>query len=297
MMLSFSGIVRVRWLTEFFDRIYKIFQDDKINHVNPANILLILSKALDGINDVNLLLFRKLRITRQSERLIRCGLRLRKITFFISQILETLLQVKPNRIVDFAAYIVRLQVLHQRIAISGNTNHVLVKNVTAIGSNLRRDERKPQVRVIQKLRVNLSLLRALIRPFIQTRKLHIQYGRLQLIEPAVDSDFLVLVFVRSAVRAQSPQTRVNVVVIGGKNPTITRATEVLGRIKTETSDHAHRARAASFVSRANRLSRILDHRNPMTPPELKQRIHRRTLAVNMHRHDDFGSRRDRIGNA
>src|SRR5215213_900291 len=98
-------------------------------------------------------------------------------------------------------------------------------------------------------------------------------------------------------RAQSSQACCDFVVAGLKNSTITGAAEVLRRIKTEASDHAHRARTASVVSRANRLRRIFDYGYSMTAAEVEQRIHRRALSVDVNGHDRFGSRRDRVRNA
>ena len=83
---------------------------------------------------------------------------------------------------------------HESVTISGNTNHVLVKDMTPIRSNLRRDQRKTQISITQQLANRAPLSRAFFRPLIQTRKLHTQHRGLQFIQTTVDSDFRVLVF-------------------------------------------------------------------------------------------------------
>src|ERR1044071_5237469 len=112
-------------------------------------------------------------------------------------------------------------------------------DVAAAGSHCRRNQWKAQPGIVEQLRINLGFARALIRPLIKTRKLHVQYRRLQLIESTIDPNLFMLVLVRAAVRAQPSQTRCYVVVPGRENSAITCATEILRRIKTETSDHAH----------------------------------------------------------
>src|SRR5215213_8959254 len=106
-------------------------------------------EPLDGLNNVNLLLIGEFRITRQRERLISRRLRLRQVALLVTEILETLLQVKRDRVIDLAANAVIFQMLHQRIAITRDTNHVLMEDVTAIGSDFRRHKRKPQVSIFQ----------------------------------------------------------------------------------------------------------------------------------------------------
>src|SRR4051794_39453437 len=104
----------------------------------------------------------------------------------------------------------------------------------------------------------------------------------------------MLVLIRAAVIAQSSQTGRDFVVARRQNPAITRAAEVLRRVKTETPDQAHRARPPSIVRRADRLRGIFNYGDSVSLPDLEQRIHLGALAVKMDRHDDFRSRRDRV---
>src|SRR5688572_18547823 len=93
----------------------------------------------DRLDYISLLLIGHFGINGQRERFARGALRLRKITFAVTQIREALLTVKWNRVIHFSADAARLQMFHERIAVSGNPNHVLMKYVTSIRTNLRRD--------------------------------------------------------------------------------------------------------------------------------------------------------------
>ncbi len=86
------------------------------------------------------------------------------------------------------------------------------------------------------------------------------------------------------------------VVAGRDHAAVARAAQVLRRIKTETTHDAHRTCAPPIVVRANRLRGIFDDRNAASFADVEQRIHLRTLAVEMYRHDHFRARRDRVSN-
>src|ERR1051325_12146455 len=110
------------------------------------------------------------------------------------------------------------------------------------------------------------------------RKLHAQHGRLKFIQTAVYSDFLMFILGRAAVRAEASQTCREIVVVGGNDAAVASAAEVLRRIKTETANHAHRTRAPSVVSGANRLRGVFDHGNATLFAEVEDWIHRRALS-------------------
>src|ERR1044071_1281412 len=100
-----------------------------------GGILSILKNLGNPVYNIILLFFSQLRINRQRERFFRCRFGLREVTLLVSEILETLLQVQRNRIVDLAADVVALQMLHQRITISRHTDHVLMKDMSPTCSN------------------------------------------------------------------------------------------------------------------------------------------------------------------
>src|SRR5215216_4854698 len=101
-----------------------------------------MQKTLDRFNNVNLLRFRQFRIDRQCESLASSAFRFRKLTFLVTEMEETLLPVKWNRIVNLCTHAVRLQMFHKSIAPFRDANHVLMKDVTRAWSNMRRDDWK-----------------------------------------------------------------------------------------------------------------------------------------------------------
>src|SRR5687768_17192947 len=160
-------------------------------------------KAFDRVDDVNLLRLAQLRIRRQRKRLRRRALRFRECSFFVAKIRKTLLPVQRDRIIDFRTDAAFAQVVHERVAMTRNTNHVLVEDVAATGPHKRRHYFETQIGFTQQLRVKRRFLNALVRPRIEARQLHVQHRCLQLVQPAVDADFRVLIFGNAAVRAQS----------------------------------------------------------------------------------------------
>src|SRR5678816_1050300 len=60
--------------------------------------------------------------------------------------------------------------LHEIITITGDPDHVLVKDVPAVGPDLGRRQWETQIGLMQQLGIALRFLRPLFGPTIQTRK-------------------------------------------------------------------------------------------------------------------------------
>jgi hypothetical protein len=84
-------------------------------------------------------------------------------------------------------------------------------------------------------------------------------------------------------------------IVGRDEPAIAERAEVLARKEREARCRAHRAGLTATIGCANRLTRVLDHRNASTPRDLEDRIHLRAEAVEMDRHDRLRPRRQRSG--
>src|SRR6185369_11648580 len=78
---------------------------------------------------------------------------------------------------------------------------------------------------------------------------------------------------------------------------VARAAEILRRIETETTHHAHRTRTTAVVSGANRLRCVFDHGDAALFADLEDRIHRRALTVDVDGHDCFSAWCDRVGDS
>src|SRR4029078_1037064 len=94
------------------------------------------------VDDVSLLGLVKLRIHRQRDSFSSRALRLRKCSFFVAEITETFLPVKGDRVINFGTDAALLQMFHQRIAMTWDANHILVKDVPAIRPHKRRGDLK-----------------------------------------------------------------------------------------------------------------------------------------------------------
>src|SRR5204862_2174949 len=67
---------------------------------------------------------------------------------------------------------------------------------------------------------------------------------------------------------------------------------ILGRVEREAGRVAEVARLLAVVFRAVSLSRVLDHREGLTPSGIEDRVHLRGLAVQMDRHNGSRLARD-----
>lgn len=124
-------------------------------------------------------------------------------------------------------------------------------------------------------------------------KLDPQDRRLDRIEPAVESDFGVMVVAGVAVDSQAAQLLAEVRVIGGQHAAVTRTTEVFGRKETETADRPEHSRSATAIFGPDRLAGIFDDRNTVAHGDPPQPFHVGTKAEKMHRHDRFCTGSDR----
>src|ERR1019366_3831744 len=99
-----------------------------------------------------------------------------------------------------------------------------------------------------------------VAPGVQLSEQDPQDGGLQLVETGVVADILEYLLVPRAVEAKRSRQLGHTVVVGGDRPTVTKATEVLGRIERERGGLGERTGAAAVLARAGGLSRVLDHR-------------------------------------
>src|SRR5215217_9315734 len=100
-------------------------------------------EILYRIHYVFLLLQSELREQWKSKSFPSSLLRLWKIAFFVANVCKAFLQMQRNRIINFSRDLALAQVLHERVAVIGNSDNVLMKDVTTV----RLDERRIQLEV------------------------------------------------------------------------------------------------------------------------------------------------------
>src|SRR5690349_15524228 len=123
------------------------------------------------------------------------------------------------------------------------------------------------------------------------REFYAENGALESIEARVQSDpFVIVTFFRS-VNTESEKFSCEVIVVRRHKPAVAHPAEILRRIKTETSDFAHRTGASSIFFRANCLGCIFDNRNPMFADHRVEVFHINALAVEMNGLDRLRSLR------
>ena len=98
-------------------------------------------------------------------------------------------------------------------------------------------------------------------------------GRLQGVEAEVAADERVIVFRFRAVHAQHAELFRLFGVLRGDQAAVARRAEVLRGEEAEAAVLAHRAGPAALVLGADRLGRILDHRQVVTLGDVHDRIH------------------------
>src|SRR5215212_2333981 len=116
------------------------------------------SKVVYCIHYVFLLLEGELRIERKSKSFSSSLLRLRERARFVAEVCEAFLQVQRYGIVNLGRDIACLQVVHHRIAMLGNANYVLMKDVAPVSSDEWRIESEVELRSLEQARINFCLL-------------------------------------------------------------------------------------------------------------------------------------------
>src|SRR5690242_2633040 len=108
--------------------------------------------------------------------------------------------MKREGIVDLRSDPLLFQPGLQTVALDAADDELVVDMPRLPGSWFRQHDRKREAG--QALAVSPGVLLAARRPLIEVAELHPQNGRLQCIEPGIDSYPLVVVFARAAVDAQ-----------------------------------------------------------------------------------------------
>ena len=130
-------------------------------------------------------------------------------------------------------------------------------------------------------------------PAVQLAEEDAEHGGLELVEARVVADQLERLLVARAVEAEQADGLGERRVLGGDEPAVAEREQVLGREEAERRGGAHGADAPVADARAERLRRVLEHRDP-----LRQRVDRRRpaeqvdgddrLRLASHARDDVG---------
>src|SRR6476661_10323062 len=134
---------------------------------------------------------------------------------------------------------------------------------------------------------------ALAVPLIQMTKLHAQDRCLQSIQTTVHAFHLVRVFLEPAVIREHANVLHQIFILTYNCARITKRTEILPRIKTESCGVADRTHPLTTPTSAVCLCSVFDDFQSMFPSDLHDRVHIARLAVKMNRYDRFGPRRNR----
>ncbi len=125
------------------------------------------------------------------------------------------------------------------------------------------------------------------------RRFHPQNRGLKRVHPEIRADEVMVVLGLHPVRPQQPRFLRQRIIVGGEQPGIAEGAEILAREEREASEGADRADRLRFVSGANGLRGVLDHRNAGAICRGHQRIEIGAEAEQMDRHDRLRPRRDR----
>ena len=118
------------------------------------------------------------------------------------------------------------------------------------------------------------------------RQLHVEHRGLDLVEPEIAADELVVVLRLHAVHAQLHELRGQRFVVGDAGAGITEGAEVLGGEERQAADVADGAGAPALrVFGADGLRGIFDDAQAVTARDLHDARHVGHLAVQVHGHD------------
>ena len=163
--------------------------------------------------------------------------------------------MQRGRVVDRVADLRSLELVHQRGPLAlVNAHAILVVDVVILRQCDRRRHPPLQAEARECLIVASGIGPATFRPLVELAELHPQHGRLEGIEPAVETDFDMLISARIPMHSQTTQPGVEARVIGRQHPAITRSAEVFGREETEAGNRTEDSGAAIVVLGPDGLS-------------------------------------------
>src|SRR5262245_52031257 len=102
----------------------------------------------------------------------------------------------------------------------------------------------------------------------------------------------MLVFFRSAMVSQLPNSLRNGNIVCDDSTAVATSAKVLRRIKAEARNVANGSDSTPVIAGAVRLSRVFDNSKSSPPGYFQNRIHIGRLSVKMNRNDGFGLRGD-----
>src|SRR5947209_18006490 len=157
----------------------------------------------------------------------------------------------------------------------------LVVNVNATGG----DERRRHIGRAQGVAVRCRDRAPSLVFTIEMTELHAEDRRLQLVEAAVPSTRFAHIALLPAVLAQEPDAFRDRRIAGHDHTAVADRAEVLRRIEAERRSRSKRTGAPAGDRRSVRLRAILDHHEAVSRSEARNILHRRRVAIEMHRND------------
>src|ERR1043165_335713 len=133
---------------------------------------------------------------------------------------------------------------------------------------------------------------ALAVPLVQMTQLHAQNRSLHSIKTTVHAFHLVRVLFEPPVVREHAHVLHQIFILADDRTRITKSTEILSRIKTESCCIADRTHALTAPTSTVRLCCVFDDFQSMLASDLHDRIHVARLAVKMNGYDRFGPRRN-----
>src|SRR6185503_6036241 len=134
---------------------------------------------------------------------------------------------------------------------------------------------------------------AILGPALDILHLNAEHRALNTFEPVVKAFEIVVISALSAPVAQYAQLACIVSVAGGHRATLAIRAQVLAWVKAEAAHVANAADAPPLVLGAMRLRGILDQYQVVPPRDRQNRVHIGRAAIQVHRQDRLGTRRDR----
>ena len=201
---------------------------------------------MNRADDVALFGVGELGIDRQGEGLAGRRFGLRKIARLVAQRGEAGLQVERDRIVDLGADLPRRQMVAKRIAERrGNADDELVVDMEVARPLDRQADHRLQAVRDEQAAVASRNLPAQAGPGVKVAELHPEHGRLERVEPGVETDLMVMVLRLHAMHAEPGHPAGQLRVVGRDHAPIAEAAQVLGRVEAERGHVAERHRPAS----------------------------------------------------
>src|SRR5438876_3381430 len=125
---------------------------------------------------------------------------------------------------------------------------------------------------------------------IQPSQFDPERGALDAVHPGIPTHDGVMIFLFLPVIAQHLYFFLEILVPGDDCAGLPECSQILAGIEAEAARDPHRARLAALVLRPMRLTRVLDHMQPVASRDLKDRIHVGRLSKQMDWDNGLGSR-------